>query len=182
MTTSESLPEFKYHPDPVGTGEVCRSDSECIVCGRRRGYVYVSAPYTAVDDDLHERICPWCIASGDAAQRYNAHFANVDDCFEEVADSEAKTELLRRTPGYIGWQDNQWRAHCGDFCAYLGRVGGAELREYGDEVCRQVFPDLAMTFSSIEEALDGLNKVGDTTGYLFRCLKCGHHRLHWDMC
>ena len=27
------LPAFKYHPDPVATGSVLRSEAECCCCG-----------------------------------------------------------------------------------------------------------------------------------------------------
>ena len=41
--------------------------------------------------------------------------------------SEKLDELIHRTPGYSGWQQEYWRAHCGDYCAYLGHVGAREL-------------------------------------------------------
>nr|WP_237539126.1 CbrC family protein [Streptomyces sp. SID486] len=34
------LPAFPYHPDPIGTGAVVRSEAECASCGQARGYVY----------------------------------------------------------------------------------------------------------------------------------------------
>ena len=77
--------------------------------------------------------------------------------------------------GYCGWQQEYWRAHCNDFCAFLGYVGYRELEQMGlvDEVL---------------EDLDGWNKEhireltndGSFQGYLFRCLHCGKHLLHAD--
>ncbi|MEU4588546.1 CbrC family protein [Kitasatospora aureofaciens] len=32
-----SLPVFPYHPDPLGTGVVLRSDAECSCCEQVRG-------------------------------------------------------------------------------------------------------------------------------------------------
>ncbi|MCU9953286.1 CbrC family protein [Burkholderia pyrrocinia] len=33
-----SLPAFRYHPDPLATGSVIRSDARCMCCGDARGY------------------------------------------------------------------------------------------------------------------------------------------------
>ncbi|WP_264169817.1 CbrC family protein [Burkholderia cepacia] len=43
-----SLPAFRYHPDPLATGSVIRSDARCVCCGDARGYVY-AGPVHAVD-------------------------------------------------------------------------------------------------------------------------------------
>ena len=48
-----------------------------------------------------------------------------------VEDPTRLDELIHRTPGYCGWQQEYWRAHCGDYCAYLGHVGARELRALG---------------------------------------------------
>lgn len=56
--------------------------------------------------------------------------ANVDS----VSDSQKLDELIHRTPGYCGWQQEYWIAHCDDYCAfvgYVGCVGWKELVEMG---------------------------------------------------
>lgn len=45
---------FPYHPDPLATGPV-----------------YAVA-------DLSHALCPWCVADGSAAARYEARFTEVD--------------------------------------------------------------------------------------------------------
>ena len=78
-----------------------------------------------------EYLCPECIASGEAARKYDGSFqddCSVDDGVENPAQLD---ELIHRTPGYSGWQQEYWRAHCGDYCAYLGHVGARELRALG---------------------------------------------------
>ena len=60
----ERLPTFRYHPDPIGTGSLEGSDRKCVCCGRARGYIYVEPVFS--EQDLHDQICPWCIASGAA--------------------------------------------------------------------------------------------------------------------
>ncbi len=86
-----------------------------------------------------EYLCPECISSGEAARKYDGCFQ--DDCSLDngVDDPEKLDELIHRTPGYSGWQQEYWRAHCGDYCAYLGHVGARELRALG--VLEEVLDD-----------------------------------------
>jgi uncharacterized protein CbrC (UPF0167 family) len=69
--TIKSLPDFRYHPDPLGSGSVIASAESCDACGQARGYVY-DGPVYAEDDQWV--FCPWCIADGTAARRYDAEF------------------------------------------------------------------------------------------------------------
>ncbi|MEH6978944.1 CbrC family protein [Bacillus pseudomycoides] len=36
-------------------------------------------------------------------------------------------ELIHRTPGYGGWQQEYWLSHCNDFCAFIGYVEWEEI-------------------------------------------------------
>jgi uncharacterized protein CbrC (UPF0167 family) len=66
------FPTFRYHPDPIATGSVVVSDTTCVCCGQARGFIYMG-PVTA-DEELDEALCPWCIADGSAARRFDAEF------------------------------------------------------------------------------------------------------------
>src|SRR5215207_3366213 len=92
------LPTFKYHPDPLATGMVRESDETCVVCGRRRGYVYVGS--VAAIGKYIDEICPWCIADGSAHTALDATF--TDDVgghmWEEVPRS-IEDEVRYHTPG-----------------------------------------------------------------------------------
>ena len=57
-----TLPSFRYHPDPLASGSIVKSDRPCIVCEQQRGYLYDVTPYGEAEDI--EDICPWCIADG----------------------------------------------------------------------------------------------------------------------
>ncbi|MBX2999965.1 MAG: CbrC family protein [Caldilineaceae bacterium] len=37
-----SLPTFKYHPDPIATGSVIKSDTVCSCCSKPHGFFYVN--------------------------------------------------------------------------------------------------------------------------------------------
>jgi uncharacterized protein len=176
---NEPLPTFRYHPDPIATGAIVARQIVCKCCGKPRSHVYTLTPYGPGRDQDFEPLCPWCIADGTAASRWGVSF-NEFRLGENVTDPLREAEILYRTPAYLTWQEDEWLAHCGDGCAFIGEVGGDELRAHGDEVIQQVWPDVQDSFEDPEDMLGSLMKGGSAIGYLFRCLHCGHHRLHWD--
>lgn len=174
MTTA-SLPSFKYHPDPVASGAVVASDATCTSCGQSRGFVYTGPVFTELDDV--QEICPWCIADGRGAERFQAEFTDPG-ASEEVASKAAQEELGKRTPGYSAWQAPVWLEHCGDYCAYLGEPDAKTLKTLSKDLADDLHEIAELTDLEVEDILAG---EADALGmYLFRCLQCGKHRLHWD--
>ena len=94
-----------------------------------------------------------------------------------VDDPEKLDELIHRTPGYSGWQQEYWRAHCGDYCAYLGHVGARELRALG--VLEEVLDDPMWDDEQKEMIRESVNG-GHLQCYLFQCLHCGKHLVWMD--
>ena len=170
------LPAFRYHPNPLETGafEESADGVVCDCCGKTT-HIFYTAPFYAVEDI--EYLCPECISSGEAARKYDGCFQ--DDCSLDngVDDPEKLDELIHRTPGYSGWQQEYWRAHCGDYCAYLGHVGARELRALG--VLEEVLDDPMWDDEQkkmIQESVNG----GHLQCYLFQCLHCGKHLVWMD--
>lgn len=167
------LPHFRYHPDPLATeafqelGEPVR----CPCCGEETSVVY-RGPFYTIDEV--NGLCPDCIASGAAAEKFDGEFQDSESV-DEVSDPAKLDELVHRTPGYCGWQQEYWRAHCDDFCAFLGTVGYKELLELG--VLAEVLEDLE---DWQREGIQELEKNGGAQGCLFRCLHCGRHLLQID--
>jgi uncharacterized protein CbrC (UPF0167 family) len=169
------LPLFKYHPDPVSTGSIIKSDAVCECCGQSRGFIYTGPIYA---EDEIDCICPWCIADGRAHQELEASFA--DECgiggggaWCDVT-SEIIEEVAYRTPGFSGWQPEQWWTHCDDAAQFLGRAGKEELLALGPDAVLAIqdstgLPDGA-EWDSFFSALD---KDGSPTAYIFRCWTCG---------
>ncbi len=91
-----SFPEFPYHPDPRGTGFVVESETRCLACGTVRGYIY-TGPVFAVEE-LDEAFCPWCIADGTAAARFDAEFTDVELGVPEDVPSGVTEQIARRGP------------------------------------------------------------------------------------
>ncbi|ONM49903.1 CbrC family protein [Nocardia donostiensis] len=165
--TSPSLPEFLYHPDPVATGSVVPSDTMCACCGQSRGYVYTGPVYAVAD--LHHALCPWCIADGSAAERYEAQFTEIDGS----VPTDVVIAVEQRTPGFAGWQQERWLTHCGDAAVFLGRAGARELKSYPD--AQQLLEaDFGETF------LSALDAEGQPTAYLFRCRHCVRYLAYAD--
>jgi uncharacterized protein CbrC (UPF0167 family) len=171
-----SLPAFKYHPDPVGTGNVVESDEECLCCGQARGYIYTGPVYAL--DELDEQICPWCIADGSAHRKWNATFTDPEGVGDyghwgQVPRAVIE-EIAHRTPGFGGWQQERWWTHCGDGAEFLGVVGYREAAAYAPELLEALVCDISFPSAAERERyLHALNKDGSPTGYAFRCTKCG---------
>lgn len=168
------LPQFRYYPDPVGTGVFVEDEATiCPCCGNKSTVYYSAMPYCI---ENVENLCPDCIASGRAAEKYDASFVQ-DAEWEGEPDKEKDDVLFRRTPGYISWQGEHWLSCCGDYCAYLGTVGTRELKAM--DIAKKVFAEYAKR-CEFEDMEQFLVKDGSLCGYLFRCLHCGNHHLWVD--
>ena len=141
----------------------------------RRPIFSIQAPFTLW------RILSVCARSVSPAARrpgkYDGSFQ--DDCSVDdgVEDPARLDELIHRTPGYSGWQQEYWRAHCGDYCAYLGHVGARELRALG--VLEDVLDDPMWDDEHKEMIQESVNG-GHLQCYLFQCLHCGKHLVWMD--
>jgi uncharacterized protein CbrC (UPF0167 family) len=168
------LPRFKYHPDPVDTGSVIPSDAICRACDHARGYVYEGFPYA--EEDLEGGICPWCIADGTAASRFDAEFCDTAGIggygrWEPVPDT-VMDEVSKRTPGFTGWQQERWWTHCGDAAEYLGRAGRRELSERWPDAIEAIRAEIGYEGDRWDEYFSALDSEGSPTAYVFRCCHC----------
>jgi uncharacterized protein len=97
---------------------VVESDVTCLACGAARGYIYTGPVYAV--EELVESFCPWCIADGTAAERFDAEFTDVGSYVPDDVPPEVLDEIAHRTPGFSGWQQEHWLYHCGDGAAFEG--------------------------------------------------------------
>ena len=162
----------------VGAGNAAFEESAdgvvCDCCGKTT-HIFYTAPFYAVEDIAY--LCPECIANGEAARKYDGSFQDDFSVDDGVDDPEKLDELIHRTPGYSGWQQEYWRAHCGDYCAYLGHVGARELRALG--VLEEVLDDPMWDDEQKEMIRESVNG-GHLQCYLFQCLHCGKHLVWMD--
>lgn len=190
--THKPLPTFRYHPQPLETGAFEQDKTVTCDCCEQPTPVYYTSPFYSVDDIDH--LCPWCIADGKAAEKYAGSFQDdasiegIEARYDEDGEfsgvqipysDEMLKELTERTPGYRGWQQEHWLAHCGDFCAFIGYVGWEEIKDRLDEFA-SLEEDCADFGIHYDDLPKYLRNDGDCQGYLFRCLKCGKLRLWAD--
>lgn len=169
---------FKYHPNPIETGAFIRGDSkECNCCGKSTDIWYVSPFYTVADGI--NCICPECISNGLAAERFAGEFQDSSSV-DKVSDNKRLDELIHRTPGYSGWQQEYWIAHCDDYCAFLGYVGWDDLIRLGIDKNVEASYCNQINGWDIEYLKQHMKKDGNLQGYLFKCLHCNQYRLHVD--
>ena len=174
------LPFFRYNPDALSLGIIKKENTHCPVCDQQKEYVYDGPVYSSTDEDVElEGICPWCIHDGSAEEKYECEFQDFDSC-EPVDKKEYIIELISRTPGYSGWQQERWLSHCGDFCAYKGPVGWKDIQHLGQQLEDDIETILSDYDLSKKELTQSLKKDGSMQGYLFQCLHCGQHRLCAD--
>lgn len=173
------LPFFRYHPNPLATEAFQLLDSSvtCDCCGKSTHISY-DGPFYAVKNIAH--LCPECIASGEAARKYDGVFQDECTLDSGVESPDKLDELIHRTPGYQGWQQEHWRAHCGDYCAFIGYVGYRELKQMG--IVEEILEDSVCDEwgTAAEQLLMDVVNGGSVQGYLFQCLHCGKHLLWID--
>ncbi len=168
------LPAFPYHPDPVATGSIVARDTVCACCGQARGYIYTGPVYAR--EVLRDRLCPWCIADGSAAARYDAEFTDqagiASGLWPAVPDAVVE-EVSRRTPGFSGWQQERWWTHCRDAGEFLGFAGADDLAGRWSGALAEIRDDILVDDDTWEDILSALDPDGDATAYVFRCRHCG---------
>ena len=147
-----------------------QSDEACERCGRDRGYVY-RGPVYAVDEI--EFVCPWCIADGSAAVEFDADFTTVDGAPSGM-DASITDEIVHRTPGFAGWQQERWLFHCNDGAEFLGRAGWSEVSAAPGAL------DSIRNDGWSDDVLQYLHPEGDLAAYLFRCRHCGEFLAYAD--
>ncbi len=166
--------DFRYHPDPLETGAFKNDKTVvCDCCGKETD-VYYTGPFYSVEDV--EQLCPECIQSGRASEKYDGEFQDGEST-DPVSDPAKLEELVCRTPGYCGWQQEYWPAHCDDYCAYLGYYDWKKLEKEGlaEEIEETYREDICgVDFACAKEHLQW------DSGYLFQCLHCRKHFICID--
>ena len=175
MTTD--LPHFRYHPDPVASGSVRESAETCACCNRSTGWIYTATFYTAQNGG--GKFCPWCIADGSAAERFEGEFTDAYGL--DGVSEETLAQVTRRTPGFHAWQDPHWLVHCSDAAAFIGEVGYTELAAH-PEALDQLRLDLRMGgWHDASQLKTFLTHLGQgASAMLFRCTICGTHLAYAD--
>ncbi len=172
MTQQNKLQHsFRYHPEPLVSGAFVEGEAVCSCCNKPTEVYYIG-PFYAVEEDLC--FCPACIASGDAAEKFDGFFTAPDYC-DDIGDAARLEEVCHRTPGYFGVQQESWLAHCGEYCAYISSVGNDDLTPQQWKEIEETWHDRLQRWE-LEQVRSSLGLRYE--GYLFRCLRCHKHLLY----
>lgn len=168
---TEPLPQFQYHPDPVLTGMVAESNKPCVCCMRNRGFIYRGPAYAT--GDYEDSFCPWCIADGSAAQKFDVSFVDDHPLRQAKVSEQVVVTLTTRTPGYRSWQTDEWLCHCGDAAAYCGDASVEEVASMSPKEKSRFLKRYVLDEEEWEEIRPDYRQGGDPGIYRFQCLHCG---------
>ena len=174
-----STPDFRYHPDPIASGSVVPSDATCACWGQARGFAYAGPVYA---EEAVDALCPWCIASGAAHEKFDAEFVDPE-AFDGVPDDAVET-IVERTPGFNAWQGERWPACCDDATAFLTPAGIAEIRgtyrSMEGAVLSHIIHELQVSGGAALRMLESLRADESPTAFLFQCLHCERQHVYVD--
>jgi uncharacterized protein CbrC (UPF0167 family) len=174
---SETLPFFKYHPNPLQTESIKVSDETCLCCDQKRGYLYNSSLYTR--QKIDGSVCPWCIADGSAAKKFEGAFSDNFNLIENRIQDKIIDEVTKRTPSYNSWQQEVWLTHCQDACAFYGDVDAREIKNLDEETFQRFRFESEMKEDVLKSIIESY-PYGSTCIYKFVCLHCGERKYHLD--
>jgi uncharacterized protein len=172
------FPEFKYHPDPIKSDVVDESDTTCICCGESRGYIY-SGPVYAIEE-LNEQLCPWCIQSGEAAEKFDASFSDSHPLITAGIDRNVIDEVTLRTPGFTTWQQEEWLTHCKDACAFKGDATKETLKKLTPPERGAIFAQPEINDAAWNDLMSYYEPGGDPAIYHFECIHCKKQLFNYD--
>lgn len=173
------LPHFTYHPDPIATGSIKPSAEACVCCGQSRGFVYDASFYTT--QDVRGPFCPWCIADGSAATRFEGSFNDTYSLASVNVPDAVLQEVEYRTPGYASWQQEVWLAHCGDACEFHGDAPASELQALQGETLDEVLQENMLEPELWQHIVKGYVPGGNPCVFKFVCRHCGARLYGVDM-
>ena len=177
---SSALPVFRFHPDPIASGSLVRSDATCRVCGVSRGFIYTGPVYA--EEEIGDALCPWCIAEGRAHAELHAVFHDVT--FPDGTTAGEMAEIEERTPGFAAFNPFEWPRCCDLPMAYVEPAGIAELRERHRTLegllMATIVHELGISGGAARTFLESLRRDGSPCVQVFHCLSCDTVHGHID--
>lgn len=175
------LPGFPYHPDPLASGSVEKSEAVCRCCGKARGFVYTGPAYC--EEELDDALCPWCVADGSAHKKFDATFAD-ENGFADGMPAKAAKEIAQRTPGFNSWQSEQWLVCCGDACAFIEPAGHKEIVArhpmLEGTLMTYIVQELGISGGAAQQFYHSLSRDKWPTAYIFQCRHCDSQPAYID--
>jgi uncharacterized protein len=181
----EPLPAFPLFRDPIAEQSLEQSHAVCASCELARGWIYTQGTYGPGDNE--RTLCPWCIADGSAAAKFDCFFndATIYPYRDDVPQlpPEDRELVERRTPGFVTWQGNHWLMCCGRACIYIGEAGKGDLTPCGRWAAAA--PSILQEVQDwTEEQRSGfISSIGQGSpcAYIFECQVCKSLKAYGDM-
>lgn len=138
------LPKFKYSPNAYKVDVFENIEGICSVCNEKRQVKYKGSFYSL--EDL-EYICPWCIANGNAAEKYDGEFndycgiegvSSDPNNGEPTIQNELLLEITNKTPSYISWQQQVCLTHCNEPCAFIDYADTKTIKPILEELTNDI--------------------------------------------
>lgn len=113
---------------------------------------------------------------------------NLSDCIEPCSNSDAKTEVIYKTPTVFSMQEFLWPSCCDDLCRYEGNLADEwhDVSKIESEIDPLIIEAVKRNETFVEigrplgELIEALNQ--NYAGVLvFRCLHCGEYRVIIDL-
>lgn len=164
------LPQFRHHPDPLATGSLKVSNNVCRCCGKVRGYIYTASLYGR--ESSRDSICPWCIADGSAARKFEAKFSDDHPLALAGLSYEVIDEVTRRTPGFNSWQQEVWHSCCQDACEFHGDAAPEELHALHGEALARTLKAWGWREKNWPGFVQNYQPGGNPAVYKFVCRHC----------
>lgn len=133
-------PQFKYHPNAYDLDIFIKEEGICEVCGEQSELKYDCSFYSVDEPDY---ICPFCIANGKASKKFDGEFNDylgIETVSPYLIDKPSPIdpvlleEVACRTPSYVSWQQEVWKVHCNEPCAFIGYAEVATITPLLDEL------------------------------------------------
>jgi len=175
-----NLPFFKYHPNPLATGNAVEKVFVCLCCNQQKKVAYVGGIYSVHDVD-REMLCLECIADGSAAKKWDASFGGELQDGERFT-SEIIDEFENKTPSYISWQGAVWLTHCDDICEFHGDFTKKELIDHFEDIKDYAKEHLGCRGGDeeLKEIIQHYEPIGNPAFYKFICIQCKKVLVHVD--
>ncbi|MBM3457897.1 MAG: CbrC family protein [Armatimonadetes bacterium] len=174
----QPLPTFRYHPNPLATGAIKPGDRVCECCGVARGFVYTAGVYATRDVEV---VCPWCIADGSLAQKWEASLSDAGHSLARAGiAAEIIQEVTERTPGYVCWQSHDWMSCCRDACEFHGDAPQEEIRSLDEPGLARVSEASGFRVEDLREMVVGYEQGFSPAFYKFVCRHCARVMYNCD--
>lgn len=183
--SEEKLPIFRYLISPASHPSLIEKIGRCICCNQNRRIFY-NGPTYSTDFEIIE-VCPWCIADGSAATKWDVTFNDgfvdnegvpqfgIDECFHD--------EIEGRTLGFISAQGNHWMYGKSGPMQFVGEVNYqvllAENNPRKVETVRETLSSIGSDDITLESCVESGERCSIYT-YLFYDPEQDQYAAYWD--